>query len=79
MKYTLLILLTIPMVVFADAGDNVATDWALKIVQYGSSVIGFASMIAAITPTKKDNAAIAILRAVIDALAFNFGNAKNKN
>lgn len=41
-------------------------------------VVGVASMVAAITPTPKDDNAIAAVRKVLDLLAFNFGNAKNR-
>lgn len=42
-----------------------------------SSVIGTASVIAALTPTPKDDGIIAVARKVVDFLAFNFGSARN--
>lgn len=43
-----------------------------------SSIVTIAGMIAALTPNKYDNLAAKVLRAIIDALALNFGGAKNK-
>ncbi len=43
-----------------------------------TSVIAAAAAIAALTPTPKDDAALNTVRKVIDALALNIGNAKNK-
>lgn len=41
------------------------------------AVVGAASAIAALTPTPKDDAAIAWIRKIVDVIAFNFANAKN--
>lgn len=43
-----------------------------------TSVIAAAAAIAALTPTPKDDAVLSAIRKVIDALALNIGNAKNK-
>lgn len=45
----------------------------VKILDYGTNIIGTASVIAAMTPTKKDNVAVEVLRKFLDFLAFNFG------
>jgi len=43
-----------------------------------TSTVTAAAAIAALTPTPKDDSVIGYLRKVVDYLAFNFGNAKNK-
>ena len=49
------------------------------IVNIFTAVVTLASAIAAVTPTTKDDEFIAkYLKPVIDALALNIGNAKNK-
>jgi hypothetical protein len=42
------------------------------------AVVGAASAIAALTPNKSDDAAVAFVRKIIDGLALNVWNAKNK-
>jgi len=48
-----------------------------NILDIATSVIGTASVIAAVTPTTKDDSIVAFLRKIMDLLAFNFWNAKN--
>ena len=48
------------------------------IITIALSVVGTAALIAAVTPTPKDDAIVAQLRKVVDFLAANWGNAKNK-
>jgi hypothetical protein len=55
----------------ADITLTEALTWAFAIV-------GAASSIAAVTPTAKDNRILKVIRKVLDALAMNVGNAKNK-
>lgn len=43
-----------------------------------SSVVGTAAVIAAATPTPKDDEWVAKARKVLDLLAFNVGNARNR-
>ncbi|WP_454021220.1 hypothetical protein [Azospirillum sp. Marseille-Q6669] len=43
-----------------------------------SSVIGTAAVIASVTPTPKDDEWAAKARKVLDMLAFNVGNARNR-
>lgn len=50
-------------------------DYAELVLQ----VIGLFSIIAAVTPNKKDNELLAHVRKFIDALAMNVLNAKNKD
>ena len=57
---------------------NDLLQYAPQALQIATSVIGTASVIAAITPTPKDDAILAVLRKAIDFLGFNFGYAKNK-
>jgi len=40
-------------------------------------VIAAAAVIASFTPTPKDDGILLIMKKVLDALAFNFGKAKN--
>lgn len=87
MRLLIAFLLLIPCCVFAaDATGVIALavddggifgEWALKILQWGSSVIGVASVITAVTPTKKDNAALAVFKAILQGLAMNVGHAKD--
>lgn len=51
---------------------------AYAYFQIAASAVGVAAMVAALTPTPKDDNAIAAVRKVLDLLAFNFGNAKNR-
>lgn len=51
---------------------------AVTALNFASNVIAAAAIAAAFTPSPKDDEIIAKLRKVIDFLAFNFGNAKNK-
>lgn len=41
------------------------------------AVIGAAATIAALTPTAKDDGAVAVLRKIVDVIGMNVGNAKN--
>lgn len=50
-------------------------DW----LETASVVIAAAASVAAVTPTKKDDSWVAKARTILDALAVNFGNAKNKD
>ena len=50
-----------------------------KYVTIGFQFIGVMSMIATITPTPKDDNAIAKVRQVLNLLAMNFGQSENKN
>jgi hypothetical protein len=48
------------------------------IISYVTAIISAASIIAAITPTPKDDSFIAKVYAIIDLLAVNIGKAKDK-
>ena len=51
------------------------------LAQYGHWIIAawpVLAAIAAMTPTEYDNKALKILRSILDALSFNWGNAKNQ-
>lgn len=48
------------------------------IFNIATSVVATASVIAAVTPTPVDNAALIVARKVLDIFAFNFGGAKNQ-
>lgn len=43
-----------------------------------TSVVGTFALIASVTPTKSDDAVVAVLSKVINFLGANFGRAKNK-
>lgn len=47
-------------------------------VATATSVIGIAATIAALTPTPKDDSAVAFLRKIIDFVGMNILNAKNQ-
>jgi hypothetical protein len=64
---------TVQPVSFIDAFLAKIPAW----LQTASLVVTAASTIAAITPTPRDDSAIAVVRKVIDFLALNFGGAKN--
>lgn len=51
---------------------------APQYIQIATSVVGIASIIAAMTPTPADDGVVLTIRKVLDFLAFNFLNAKNK-
>ena len=51
---------------------------AIEIVRISLEIVGVASILAAYTPTKKDDKFLAVLREVLDYIAFNIGNARNK-
>jgi len=72
------------MVDVALAAEVVAveSDWLVRLQEYymiASAVIGTAAMIAAITPSPRDNQVVGVLRRIIDFIGFNFGFAKNKD
>lgn len=48
------------------------------IFEVVSQVVTVSALIAAITPTPKDDSVVASVRKVVDLLGFNFGFAKNK-
>ncbi|CAK0748222.1 hypothetical protein WCLP8_1880010 [uncultured Gammaproteobacteria bacterium] len=48
-----------------------------SILEGLSALIGGAAMLAALTPTPRDDAALAWMRRVLDLIACNFGNASN--
>lgn len=48
------------------------------LLQAASSVVGAASVVAALAPNPKVESALSKARAALDFLACNFGNAKNK-
>jgi hypothetical protein len=54
--------------------DKTVIDWLGLI----TSIVGVASVIAAATPTPKDDGILAVVRKVLDLTAFNFGGAKNE-
>ena len=49
-----------------------------EVIPYATAVIAIASIIAALTPTPKDDQMIGKLYKLIDLLAVNVGKAKNK-
>ena len=53
-------------------------DTVTKVLDIATSVVGTAAVIAAATPTPKDDNVFAIVKKVLDFLAFNFWNAKNR-
>ena len=55
--------------------DELAVD---KIVEWVTLVVTVASMIAAATPTPRDDKFISIVYKLIDLLAINVGKAKDK-
>ncbi|CAO3447816.1 Phage protein [Azospirillum argentinense] len=53
--------------------ENIGT-----IFTIASSVVGTAAVIAAVTPTPKDDEWVARVRKLLDLLAFNIGSARNR-
>ncbi len=50
-----------------------------EILEKAAVVIGAASTVATITPTKKDDSITSLLGTLIHMLAMNFGKARNQN
>ena len=50
-----------------------------EILQILTLIVALAASIAALTPTPKDDGIVKKIRKVIDFLALNFGNAKNRD
>lgn len=48
-----------------------------QVISVSTHVIAIASIVAAVTPTPVDNAALIAVRKVLDFVAFNVGGAKN--
>jgi len=48
------------------------------ILDIAEKTIALASVIAALTPTPRDDGVVSFVRKIVDFLAFNFGNAKNQ-
>lgn len=55
--------------------DNIF-EWAGAIWGIITSLVTLASLIAALTPTPKDDEVLMKIRHVIETIALNFGNAK---
>lgn len=55
--------------------DNIF-EWAGAIWGIITSLVTLASLIAALTPTPKDDEVLMKIRRVIETIALNFGNAK---
>lgn len=49
----------------------------LFFLNAATSIVGGAAMIAAVTPTKRDDRLVGQVAKVIDFIGFNFGHAKN--
>lgn len=47
-------------------------------VSVASQVVAAAAAVAALTPSPKDDSAVAAVRKVVDFVGFNFGHASNK-
>lgn len=54
-------------------------DKIIELLGYAPYLIAAASTIAAITPTPKDDGIIANIYKIVDAIALNFGYAKDKS
>ena len=50
-----------------------------EILQILTLIVALAASIAALTPTPKDDGIVKKIRKVVDFLALNFGNAKNRD
>jgi hypothetical protein len=50
-----------------------------EILQICTLIVALAASIAALTPTPKDDGIVKKIRKVVDFLALNFGNAKNRD
>jgi len=50
-----------------------------EILEICTLVVALAAAIAALTPTPKDDGIVKKIRKVVDFLALNFGNAKNRD
>ena len=48
------------------------------LIDIAAKVVAAAAAIAAVTPTPKDDSALAFVRKILDLLALNVFNAKNK-
>lgn len=57
--------------------EYVVNNWT-EILMIATAVVTAASGIAALTPTPVDDGVIRKLRKVLDVIALNVGNAKNK-
>lgn len=49
-----------------------------NVLATATSVVGAFALLASVTPTKSDDAIVAVLQKVIHFLGANFGQAKNK-
>ena len=61
-----------------DVIQYIAANW-VSILGILTSVVGTAALIAAATPSTKDDAIVAKVKKVVDFLGANFGHAKNKD
>lgn len=60
----------------ADDGSESPTSKLATFLQYASAVIASASVIAAMTPTPKDDGVLLVARKLVDFLSLNIGGAK---
>jgi|GEM_PF-6482512 len=69
----------------AHAAEEAASDWPSWLLTIGhyweavASVVGTAAIIAALTPTTRDDRIIGIISRFVDLLGANIGAAKNAN
>jgi hypothetical protein len=75
-----LLIILVSQVALADEATSkeIVAAWADLLVDWGSKIIAAASIVSALTPTKKDDKALSIFRTVIDVLAINFGRDRKK-
>lgn len=81
MKHFISFALVVTFATFAAgafAADAVTvTDWIVRVLDLGTSIIGAAAVITSLTPSKKDDAIVNAIKTVLDVFAFRFGFAKS--
>lgn len=58
--------------------DYIVANW-FEILEVAGLVVAAAAAIAALTPTPKDDGVVKVIRKIVNALALNVGQAKNKD
>ncbi len=54
-------------------------DQVIAYIEMGLAIVGAAAVVASLTPTTTDDSFLAKARSVLNWLAFNIGQAKNKD
>ena len=74
-----ILLLSLSCAVYAESSDAEIITQITSWIGIATSVVGIFAVVAAVTPTKRDDKIVGKIMKFIDVLGANFGAAKNKD